>query len=509
MYKTATFACVRDQIATVTRIQRSSGGKSFYLHLRLPPLLYTLPPRLNGDTSQHSKQVAAFDQEHARIAPFSKVIRINLRDSREIPVFLSRAQQYGLPRIISSKIDLETTRRIGESTMKRLSSWLSQLDLVVAFQIEKLLRNGLVDPTKLLSLRNKVGDILEVQGCARTERILVLFADSLAKLEELGEETPPEIVLSDDEGDGRLENSTESRKNKKRRRDPSPVRAQSEEENRSETLEAEEDEDDSGDEHDVILPPAFLPNQTSGPHNPHDLAVPQLMTLLDHSVTRSIIFAPLYSSVDSSNLSRQVTLTPTSFILGGPNLESSNSIVRKHGRPENFLRVAIRNEDGILLERSSSSIVESRFKRLFIEGFELAGRKWEFLAWSASALKNQACFFVSPFEVDRKLYTPAVIHEEIGDFKGDPVSFLFERSPIFSESFANDKFFSSLRQLVFPQSTSLESHKLSLRQDPRSLFDRIKLFNFQISFRKLDRCTVMELVRFHLHWLKMSKPLSG
>ncbi|GAA5979086.1 hypothetical protein JCM5350_007061 [Sporobolomyces pararoseus] len=363
------------EMTTVTRIQRSSGGKSFYLHLRLPPLLYTLPPRLNGDTSQHSTQVAAFDREHARIAPFSKVIRINLRDSREVPVFLSRAQQYGLPRIISSKIGLET-----------------------------------------------IGDILEVQGSGKTERILVLFADSLAKLEELGEETPPEIVLSDDEGDGRLENSTESRKNKKRRRDPSPVRAQSEEENRSETLEAEEDEDDSGDEHDVILPPAFLPTQSSGPHNPHDLSVSQLITLLNHSVTRSIIFAPLYSSVDSSNLSRTVTLTPTSFILGGPNLESSNSIVRKYGRPENFLRVAIRNEDGTLLERSSSSIVDSRFKRLFIEGFELAGRKWEFLAWSASALKNQACFFVSPFEVDGKIYTPAVIHEEIGDFKGDPTA---------------------------------------------------------------------------------------
>jgi RNA-dependent RNA polymerase len=103
-------------------------------------------------------------------------------------------------------------------------------------------------------------------------------------------------------------------------------------------------------------------------------------------------------------------------------LESSNSIARKYGRPEHFLRIAVRNEDGSLLERSSNAIVESRFKRLFRDGFDLGGRRWEFLAWSASALKSGACFFVSPFEIDGVLHTPEVIHRDIGDFAGDQVT---------------------------------------------------------------------------------------
>ncbi|GAA5913671.1 RNA dependent RNA polymerase [Sporobolomyces salmoneus] len=410
------------ELANVVHIQQASGGKSFYFHLRLPPRFELS----DGSPKQRPRQVPSFDADHARVAPYSsKVVRIRLRDSRAVPLFRERAERRSLPRIVSSKIVLDSNRRMGKATLDKVSSWISKLDdIPVAFQIEKLLRNGLVDPLKLLGLRGKIEDIFHVQGSINTERILDLFADSLVKLEDLSQEkTAVEIVLTDDEEAEKPGNGIESTSNVRKRRQalvPQDNRSAALFRNRNEEEEEEEDDDDDSDD-DVILPPSFLPAR-SRPSNPNELSINELQSLLSHAVTRSVAFASLYASCDPTKLVRQVTITPTGFVLGGPSLESSNSIVRRYGRPAHFLRVAVRNEDGTLLDKDASDIVASKFKPLFQTGFELGGKKWEFLAWSASGLKAGACFFVSPFEKDGVTYTPEAIHRDIGDFKGDPTA---------------------------------------------------------------------------------------
>ncbi|GAA5874346.1 hypothetical protein JCM16303_005820 [Sporobolomyces ruberrimus] len=414
------------ELQHVTRIQRNSGGKSFFFHLRFPPLLEILSGSSPAPQDQTVTQVAAFDADHARVAPFaSKLLRLHLRDSREIDSFLVKLQKRDLPRVISSRVETTANMRIREEVLDELSVWMRQLDLTVAFQIEKLIKNGLVDPLKLIGLTETIKDVVRVQGNKTAERILVLFADSLVRLEEIGEEKLVEIVLSDEE-DGEVP-ETQSRK-KRKLADSQPVLVVGNK-TRPKPFDLELDDDDDDDDNededdDVILPPEFLPVGVSAPLTPHDLTLDELTSLLRHAVNRSVVFAPLYADVDSSLLVRQITITPTSFVLGGPNLESSNSIARRYGRPEHFLRVAIRNEDGTLVDRDSTSIVLNRFKHLFRKGFEAGGRKWQFLAWASSSLKVGSCFFVSPFVKDGMLYTPEAIHRDIGNFTGDQTALI-------------------------------------------------------------------------------------
>lgn len=47
---------------------------------------------------------------------------------------------------------------------------------------------------------------------------------------------------------------------------------------------------------------------------------------------------------------------------------------------------------------------------------ELAGRSWDFLAYSASGLKDHTCFFVSPFHHNGELITADKIRSGLGDF---------------------------------------------------------------------------------------------
>ncbi|GAA6014601.1 hypothetical protein JCM11491_000166 [Sporobolomyces phaffii] len=410
------------ELSNIVKIHRSSGGTSFYLHLRLAPRFETVTSDADGSGRQAAAQISAFDDEHATIAPYaSKVLRVTLRDSREVRPFLLRIEAtQSLPRVVSSRIHPEPSRRILATTLDELAAWMLLLELPLAFQIAKLLENGLIEPLKLLTLRAKIEDIVRVQGSARGERILVLFADSLVRLEELGDEPPAiEIVLSDDDEHGEERPGTDARSSQKRKRESAPdVGVARDARAKSIVLDSAESE---SDDDDVILPPSFISHDAAS-RTPHDLSSDELLALLDHAVTRSVVFAPLLALADASQLARHVTITQTGFILSGPTLESSNSIARRYGRPECFLRVAVRNEDGTLLGKGSGAIIDSRFKQIFRNGLVLGGRSWSFLAWSASALKSGVCFFVAPFEVGRVLHTPEVIHRDIGNFQGDPTA---------------------------------------------------------------------------------------
>ncbi|KAG1741976.1 RNA dependent RNA polymerase-domain-containing protein [Suillus lakei] len=120
----------------------------------------------------------------------------------------------------------------------------------------------------------------------------------------------------------------------------------------------------------------------------------------------------------------RVTVTPTRLILEGPNILQSNRVIREYeGYEGNFIRVDFRDEDRLQYrwdrEVDGASFVRHRVGDLLKDGFELAGKHFDFLAYSSSALREHAVWFVSSFQHDTKgLVNADTIRSSLGDFSG-------------------------------------------------------------------------------------------
>lgn len=121
-----------------------------------------------------------------------------------------------------------------------------------------------------------------------------------------------------------------------------------------------------------------------------------------------------------------VVITPSRILLEGPFATQSNRVVRRYQQHdptlvERFVRVEFRDEDHLAYrwdgEVDGTWFLQQRVGTILREGFEIAGRKFEFLAYSSSSLREHAVWFVSPFhdpvEGDVNATT---IRASLGDF---------------------------------------------------------------------------------------------
>jgi RNA-dependent RNA polymerase len=118
----------------------------------------------------------------------------------------------------------------------------------------------------------------------------------------------------------------------------------------------------------------------------------------------------------------RVTQTPCAMRLAGPHLIQSNRVLRRyHAHHHLFLRVDFRDEQQLQLrwaaEVNGEKFVEERVGDILKKGFQIAGRHFDFLAYSNAALKEHSVWFVSPFEdpVDG-LVDAEIIRSRLGDF---------------------------------------------------------------------------------------------
>ncbi|MBW0539060.1 hypothetical protein O181_078775, partial [Austropuccinia psidii MF-1] len=117
---------------------------------------------------------------------------------------------------------------------------------------------------------------------------------------------------------------------------------------------------------------------------------------------------------------RAVTITPTGMILEGPNVEQSNSILRRYDYSPCFIRVAVREEDFSShhhdREIDGAKFLRERYFPLFSSGLKIAGRTFDFLGYSSSALKDHQAWFVCPFKHRGIVMTAHQIRHNMGDF---------------------------------------------------------------------------------------------
>lgn len=110
--------------------------------------------------------------------------------------------------------------------------------------------------------------------------------------------------------------------------------------------------------------------------------------------------------------SYHMILTPTRHILEGPVADQSNSVLRRFGHHECFLRVSFQDENRSKLRRdmetSINDLLAKRYRPVLLNGCSVAGRRYHMLGYSMSGLKEHSLWFVTPFHDDQGRLLDAV-----------------------------------------------------------------------------------------------------
>jgi hypothetical protein len=121
-------------------------------------------------------------------------------------------------------------------------------------------------------------------------------------------------------------------------------------------------------------------------------------------------------------LIHKVTVTPCGLLLGGPEPEVTNRVLRKYsGYTDYFVRVTFADEDGELIRfdgrASQQKIFHERFKLFLEHGINIAGRSFTFLGFSHSSLRSQTCWFMAPVTLPESgLVIPPQVIKQLGNF---------------------------------------------------------------------------------------------
>ncbi|EMD38185.1 hypothetical protein CERSUDRAFT_113336 [Gelatoporia subvermispora B] len=320
------------------------GHPSICFELLTPPMLERefINREVTGDPKKDNKRfrqrIEAIDAPHALVAPYAHQLRVLLYEEQNMLEFVALCTVAGLQRPINATVEAS---RKGFFTAKRLNAvqrWVNSLDWPVAFQIEMMLRNGLINTEELMDTLQKPINDLAKKYPATAGDILRHYTEQL------------------------------------RVRDPKETPLQC---------------------FNRVVPTQYglEPLQISG----------------------------------GNFTCYHVTFTPTKMVLEGPYVIQSNRVIRRYvGFQDRFIRVDFRDEDRLQYrwakEVDGSSLLHDRVGGILRKGFDLAGRRFEFLAYSTSALREHAVWFMNPFEHPREgLVTAQGIRESLGDFSGSKV----------------------------------------------------------------------------------------
>ncbi|KAJ7151581.1 RNA dependent RNA polymerase-domain-containing protein [Mycena filopes] len=119
--------------------------------------------------------------------------------------------------------------------------------------------------------------------------------------------------------------------------------------------------------------------------------------------------------------SYHLVLTPSTQILEGPLPDQSNSVLRRFKNQEHrFLRVSFQDENRSSPRRdarlSINELLDERYKKPLNSGLRVAGRRYEFLGYSMSGLKEYSFIFVHPFQFGGVKLNADKIRSRLGDF---------------------------------------------------------------------------------------------
>lgn len=117
------------------------------------------------------------------------------------------------------------------------------------------------------------------------------------------------------------------------------------------------------------------------------------------------------------------TISPVGITLLGPNRDTGNRIIRQYpGKESYFMRVRLQDETGDTIRENRDvnndrKIFSHRMRKFLLEGIELGGRVFRFLAFSTSSLRDHSTWFVADFEHEGQQISAQSIRDGIGNLK--------------------------------------------------------------------------------------------
>lgn len=262
---------------------------------------------LIGDDKEDSKKfrrrVGSLHPGHARVAPYAHHLRIVLYRTEDLDEFIRLCAIAELRQPMRVPIEAFKQGFCSHDQLYKIHVWLKALDWRVAFQLEAILRNGLLNTEDLLTQLYRPINKLYEEHRNITSEVLRFFTEALRSL------SPKESPLQ----------------------------------------------------------------------------------CFEHIRARKISITPTRLTPGMFNC-HHVCFTPTRLILEGPYVIQSNRVIREwDGYQDNFIRVDFRDEDKLQYrwdrEVNGKTFLEQRVGGTLKNGFELAGREFEFLAYSSSALR--------------------------------------------------------------------------------------------------------------------------
>ncbi|KAI0672875.1 RdRP-domain-containing protein [Trametes maxima] len=302
------------------------------------------------DQRKFRQRLDSLTPAHAVVAPYAHHMRVIMHTESDIQTFVRLCEIAEVQRPIFANVDTFKKGFFSPKQLHRFHLWLKQFDWPVAFQIEALLRGGIMT----------------------TEDILVYFRLRLEKLyKDLGSKAA-QVLRTFCEA----------------------VRTRSPKDSVADCFQRSLPDGSRRDKSGKLIVKKFADDGEDGERT-RDMGKFQC---------------------------HHVTFTPTRVILEGPYVSVSNRVIRQFvGFEDHFIRVDFRDEDRLQYrwarEVDGTTLLEERIGGVLKEGFELGGRRFEFLAYSTSALREHAVWFMNPFEHPMQgTITAQRIRDGLGDF---------------------------------------------------------------------------------------------
>ena len=327
----------------VTKLVISNSTKApFYVFLESStPPVYEQQSYVS-ERNNIARRCSSLQDDHG-MPPGCAVLCLAFSSYADVRLFRERCMELSLPAM--QKRDIVVCRRscFSSGNMGKLSDFLKSLkEFSLAFQAQKVVMEGVLEPLEVISLKD---DLLNLQNKYGDQAYALFqyFAETLVK-------SPRELYSR-----------------KRRRAAMRRARGKLRPPNLSQRLD------------EAIC--AYSAQQNQFPA---------------FSITSRVLY-----------LSYHFIITPSGHLLEGPLLDQSNSVLRRFGHHDSFLRVSFYDENRSRLRPDStlsiSKLVKSRFGSLLKTGFQLVGRKYQFLGYSMSGLKDHSVWFVTPFQFQDKL----------------------------------------------------------------------------------------------------------